>query len=170
MRALFVIIALSAFIGVAALSAASCKSDSSTDPGDSGVDADDEPPPDPPKKDSGPGTGPIVIEVDCPVGVTPEVEPNDTPDTATVVDSLSFCGALSPATDIDYSKFSTPTGKKLTLFQAAIDGAVDFDLIVNGKTLQPSQVSQFEAGDYLIKAYTKGSVPAKYKYRIEFEP
>jgi hypothetical protein len=111
-----------------------------------------------------------IIEVDCPAGTTVEFEGNNTAAKANALDELSFCGAVSPGDDVDYSKFSTPSGKKLALFQGVIEGAVDFDLIVNGNTLRPGEVSKFEAGDYVVKAYTKDKKPGKYRYRIQFEP
>ncbi|MBX3217536.1 MAG: hypothetical protein KF850_36225 [Labilithrix sp.] len=138
---------------------------------DAGVDAGTEPPPPPPASDGGSANQPPPIEVDCPVGTVVEMEDNDTPATANELDDgLSFCGAISPGSDVDYSTFTTPAGKKLELFQGVIEGAVDFDLIVNGKTLRPSEVKRFEAGKYLIKAYTKDQKPGKYRYRIQYAP
>lgn len=141
---------------------------------------DDEPPPAAPAVDAGvdaapppkreAGGGFVPIEVDCPVGTAVELESNDTPDTANAFEELSFCGALSPAGDVDYSTFKTPDGKKLALFQGIIDGKVDFELVVNGKTLRPTDVKKFEAGEYVIKAFTTDGQPGKYRYRIQFEP
>jgi len=139
------------------------------DAADSGASITENPTDASPPKDTG-STGPIVIEVDCPVGTTPEVEPNDKPEQANDVDLLAFCGSIATGTDVDYSKFTTPAGKKLVLFQAVIDGQIDFDLVVNGKTLKPADVKKFEAGSYVIKAYAKDTKPGKYKYRIQFEP
>jgi hypothetical protein len=129
-------------------------------------------PPEPPKPEAGTGGGgSFVIQVDCPVGTLPELEDNNAADKANELGSsdLSFCGSISPADDVDFSKFKTPEGKKLTLFQAVIEGAVDFDLVVNGKTLKPTEVKKFEAGEYVIKAYTKDGKPGRYRYRIQFE-
>lgn len=114
----------------------------------------------------------FVLQVDCPVGTVPELESNDEPDAANELgpSDLAFCGSISPGTDVDYSRFTTPEGKKLSLFQAVVEGAVDFDLIVNDKTLKPTDVKRFEAGGYLIKAFTLDGGPGKYRYRIQFEP
>ena len=140
---------------------------------DAGIEAGAEPEPPPPRtpSDGGGANEPPVIEVDCPAGTAVEVEDNGTPEKASELDQqLSFCGALSPGSDVDYSKFETPPGKKLALFQGVIEGAVDFDLMVNGKTLRPGDVKKFEAGKYIVKAYTKDGKPGKYRYRIQFEP
>ncbi len=142
--------------------------DAPAPPAVAGPTTDDaEPPPPPTRSDGG---GPIVYEVDCPIGTTVEVEDNDAPERANELDGLSFCGAISPGSDVDWSKFTTPEGKKLALFQAVVDGKVAFDLVVNGKTLGPSDVTSFEAGEYTVKAYTTDGNPGKYRYRIQFEP
>ncbi|MDF2695659.1 MAG: hypothetical protein K0S65_4042, partial [Labilithrix sp.] len=148
--------------------------DPPAEPADAGVEVVEEPPPPPPPQSDGGGGGvntPPPIEVDCPVGTTVELEDNGAPEKANALDDqLSFCGALAPGSDVDYSTFSTPPGKKLALFQGVIDGQVDFDLVVNGKTLRPGEVKTFEAGTYVIKAFTKDGKPGKYRYRIQFEP
>ena len=64
------------------------------------------------------GGGGFIIEVACHVGTAVELEDNDTPATANAFTELSFCGSITPATDVDYSTFKTPEGKKLALFQA----------------------------------------------------
>ena len=51
-----------------------------------------------------------------------------------------------------------------------IEGKVDFDLAVNGKSLRPSDVNRFEAGEYVVRAFTTDGNPGKYRYRIQFEP
>ncbi|MBX3207293.1 MAG: hypothetical protein KF764_19755 [Labilithrix sp.] len=138
---------------------------------DAALDTGAEPPPPPPASEGGSANTPPKIEVDCPVGTAVEIEDNGTTATANELDGeLSFCGAISPGSDVDYSTFTTPAGKKLELFQGVIEGAVDFDLIVNGKTLRPGEVKKFEAGKYLIKAYTTDQKPGKYRYRIQFAP
>jgi hypothetical protein len=136
---------------------------------DAGVEAaaPPSPPPEIPPSDGGGG---VIIEVDCPVGTAVELEDNNAPEAANEFDQLAYCGAISPGADVDYSKFKTPAGKKLVLFQGVIEGAVDFDLLVNGKTLKPAEVKKFEAGEYVVKAYTKDAKPGKYRYRIQFEP
>lgn len=114
--------------------------------------------------------GPTPIAVDCPLGTTVELESNNAPAEANTVRDLAFCGAVSPGSDVDYAKFETPKGKKLTLFQAVVDGQIDFELVVNDKTLKPTDVKSFEAGAYVVKAFTKDGKPGKYRFRIQFEP
>lgn len=123
----------------------------------------------PPKKDSA-TDGPVGPTVMCSVGGAVEVEPNDTPDTATPFTALTFCGVLSPATDVDYSTFDTPAGKKLGLFQAVVDGKVDFSLTLNGQTFGPEETTKFGSGTYLVKASTSAGQPASYNYRVQFDP
>jgi hypothetical protein len=114
--------------------------------------------------------GPPPIPVDCPPGSTVEYEPNDSPIKANKVRDQSFCGALTPAGDEDFSTFDTPAGKKLTLFQAIIEGPVDFELTVNGHPYKPTDVKNFEAGTYTVRAFTKDNTAGKYRYRVQFEP
>lgn len=159
--------------GALLLAAPACGDDDPPpDLGGGGVDAAVDPPPAPPPATpaADAGEGVVIIEVDCPVGTAVEIEDNDTPDKANELDQqLGFCGAITPGDDVDYSTFTTPPGKKLVLFQAVIDGAVDFDLVVNGKTLRPGDVKKFESGKYVVKAYTKDKEPGKYRYRIQYE-
>ncbi|MBN9166491.1 MAG: hypothetical protein BGO98_23065 [Myxococcales bacterium 68-20] len=162
-------------LGAVLLAAAACGDETALPEPleDAGVDVAQPPPPPASSSDSGGGgtNEPPIIDVDCPVGTVVELEDNDSPAKANELDQgLSFCGAITPGSDVDYSTFTTPAGKKLALFQAVIDGAVDFDLVVNGKTLRPAEVSSFEAGKYVIKAYTKDAKPGKYRYRIQYEP
>lgn len=110
-----------------------------------------------------------VEAIDCPSGSAIESERNDTPNDANDFTELAFCGVLSTASDVDYSTFTTPAGKTLSAFQAVINGSVDFELTVNGKTFGPAETSKFEAGRYVIKAFTKESEPASYRYRIQFD-
>lgn len=117
----------------------------------------------------GPPT-PAPIAVDCPIGTTVEIESNDAPGQANTVKDLAFCGAISPGTDVDYARFETPAGKKLTVFQAVVEGQLDFELVVNGKTLKPTDVKSFEAGAYVVRTFTKDTKPGKYRFRIQFEP
>jgi hypothetical protein len=126
--------------------------------------------------DSGPGrdsatsdapSGPMVM---CAIGGAVEVEPNDTPATATPFTALTFCGVLSSGSDVDYSTFATPAGTKLGLFQGVIDGKVDFSLTLDGQTFGPADVSQFGSGTYLVKASTSAGQPASYNYRVQFDP
>lgn len=131
---------------------------------DAGAPPPAEKPPTTTPRDAGP------IEVDCPTGSAVEVEDNGSPQRATFLGSaLTMCGALTPGDDVDYSSFQTPAGKKLELFQAVVDGAVDFELVVNGKTLKPSDVKSFEPGDYIVKAFSTDGKPARYRYRIQYE-
>lgn len=113
---------------------------------------------------------PAPIAVDCPTGTTVELEANDVPAQANNVRDTAFCGSISPGPDVDYAKFETPAGKKLTVFQAVVEGQLDFDLVVNGKTLKPTDVKSFEAGAYVVKVFTKDQKPGKYRFRIQFEP
>ena len=138
---------------------------------DAGAGADAEATPSPPSRTPPAGDPNVpVIEVDCPVGTAVEFENNDTIAKANEFWELSFCGSITPAADVDYSKFTTPRGKKLALFQGVIDGVVDFELRVNGKTLRPEDVKDFEAGEYVVKAFTTDGKPGKYRYRIQFDP
>src|SRR5690606_35801779 len=125
---------------------------------DAGVEAEA-----PPDRDG--GAGGFIIEVTCPVGTAVELENNDTPDAANAFEDLAFCGSITPAGDVDYSTFKTPPGKKLALFQGVVDGKVDFELMVNGKTLRPADVKKFEAGEYVVRAFTTDGQPGKYRYR-----
>ncbi|MBX3226667.1 MAG: hypothetical protein KIT84_39400 [Labilithrix sp.] len=119
---------------------------------------------------SGGPPSPAPIPVDCALGTTVETEANDTPAEANKVNGLAFCGTISPGADVDYATFETPAGKKLTVFQAVIEGQVDFDLLVNDKTLKATDVKSFEAGAYVVKVFTKDAKPGKYRFRIQFEP
>lgn len=117
-------------------------------------------------------TSPTVtpVPVDCPLGTTVETEPNDKPSDANAVGDLAFCGALTPGSDVDYSTFATPAGKKLTLFQAVVEGQVDFELAVGGSTLKPTDTRSFVAGTYVVRAFTKDGTPGKYRYRVQYAP
>ena len=95
-------------------------------------------------------SGPMVT---CVIGGAVEVEPNDTPATATPFTALEFCGVLSSGSDVDYSTFDTPEGTKLGLFQGVIDGKVDFSLTLNGQTFGPADVSQFGSGDVSCEGF-----------------
>lgn len=121
------------------------------------------------RRDAGLGAAPI-IEVDCPIGTEVEYEPNDAPARANVLEGLSFCGAISPGADVDHSTFTTPAGKKLTLFQAVVDGAVAIALTVDGQTFGPEDVGRFVAGTYRVRISTTDGRPGKYRYRIQTEP
>lgn len=114
--------------------------------------------------------GPPPIPVDCPAGSTIELEPNDSSVKANRVRDQSFCGTLSPAGDEDFSTFDTPKGKKLALFQAIIEGPVEFELTVNGNLYKPTDVKSFEAGTYTVRTFTKDNTAGKYRYRVQFEP
>ncbi|MFO0740688.1 MAG: hypothetical protein U0270_32625 [Labilithrix sp.] len=114
--------------------------------------------------------GPPPVPVDCPPGSTIELEPNDSPVKANKVRDQSFCGSLTPAGDEDFSTFDTPPGKKLALFQAIIEGPVDFELTVNGNLYKPTDVKSFEAGTYTVRAFTKDNTAGKYRYRVQFQP
>lgn len=152
-----------------------CGDDDSAPPIDAGTDR---PAPSPTTTTTTGGTSgstpgppaPAPVAVDCPTGTTVEIEENNAPGTANTVRDLAFCGAISPGSDVDYAKFDTPAGKKLTVFQAVVDGQFDFELVVNGKTLKPTDVKSFEAGSYVVRAFTKDAKPGKYRFRIQFEP
>lgn len=164
-------------LGALALAVPACGGDDDLPPSP-GEEQDEPPPPDPPseRRPGGGGGGgappSYEIDVDCPIGTVVEREPNDTPETATELgdDDLSFCGAISPGTDVDYSTFTTPPGKKLTVFQAVIDGKVDFELVVGETKIKPNETGKFKAGTYVVKAFTSDSQPGKYRYRIQYEP
>jgi hypothetical protein len=146
-----------------------------------GCGSDPEPTAQPPVEDSGPaetgkpfpdaGTPPVVgPAVECQLGAAIETEPNDTPQSANAFTELSFCGVLSTPQDVDYATFDTPPGTKLGLFQAVIDGRVDFELTLNGATFGPAETTKFGSGTYLIKAFTTSGKTASYRFRVQFDP
>lgn len=122
-----------------------------------------------PKQDAGEVQvlGPAV---ECAVGGAVEVESNDTPKTANAFTELTFCGVLGTPQDVDYSTFETPPGTTLGVFQAVIDGKVDFELTLGGATFGPGETAKFGSGTYLVKAFTKAGKPASYSYRVQFDP
>jgi hypothetical protein len=107
--------------------------------------------------------------VECAIGSAIEAESNDTPATATAFTELSACGVLETAKDVDYFTFDTPPSTKLTLFQAVIDGKVDFELSLDGATFGPGETTKFGSGKYSVKAFTKADKPASYRIRVQFE-
>lgn len=134
--------------------------------------ADSAPPPPPPASTSAQGdaqeqTGP---KVECAVGAALELEPNGTKETATSFTELALCGVLETAADVDYLTFDTPAGTKLTVFQAVIEGKVDFELTLNGKTFGPGDTESFGSGTYLVKVFTKSAAPGTYRIRVQFDP
>jgi hypothetical protein len=108
--------------------------------------------------------------VECAIGSAIEEEKNDTRETATAFTELSICGVLETAQDVDYLTFETPAGTKLAVFQAVIDGKVDFELELAGATFGPSETAKFGPGKYLVKAFTKAGKPASYRIRVQFDP
>jgi hypothetical protein len=146
-----------------------------------GCGSDPEPPAQQAVEDSGPaetgkpfadaGTPPVVgPAVECQLGAAIETEPNDTPPSANAFTELSFCGVLSTPQDVDYATFDTPPGTKLGLFQAVIDGRVDFELALKGATFGPAETTKFGSGTYLIKAFTTSGKTASYRFRVQFDP
>ena len=135
------------------------------DPSDGGADADAS---SMAAKDAGVAP-PIGPKVECTIGAAIEEEPNDTPATANVFTELSFCGVLETGSDVDYASFDTPTGKKLSVFQAVITGSVDFELTLGGATFGPTETGKFGSGTYLVKAFTKAGKPAAYRIRVQFD-
>lgn len=124
----------------------------------------------PPPPDAGISEQPPGLpQVECAVGAAIEIENNDTPQTATDFTALTFCGVLSTPSDVDYATFETPAGTKLTVFQAVIDGKVDFELTLNGQTFGPAETTKFGSGRYLVKAFTKSDKPGKYRIRVQFD-
>ena len=121
----------------------------------------------PPRSGTSSPPGPAV---DCAVGGAAELEPNDSAATATSFTELTFCGVLATGTDVDYSTFVTPPGTRLTVFQAVIDGKVDFTLSLGGATFGPGETAKFGSGTYVVKAFTKAGKSASYSYRIQFDP
>jgi len=107
--------------------------------------------------------------VECAIGSAIELEGNDTPATATAFTELSACGVLETAKDVDYFTFDTPPNTTLTVFQAVIDGKVDFELSLGGATFGPGETTKFGSGTYLVKAFTKADKPASYRFRVQFE-
>jgi hypothetical protein len=132
-------------------------------PPDAGVNAAPPPPP----ATTSDGSAPIVV--DCPIGSAVELEANDTPETATAFTDLMFCGVLTTAKDVDYATFVVPEGKKLTVFQAIVEGKVEFEIAAGGKKFAPGETENYVGGRYLVKMFTKGTEPAKYRFRIQFD-
>jgi hypothetical protein len=108
--------------------------------------------------------------VECAIGSAIEEEKNDTPQTATSFTELSICGVLDTAQDVDYLTFETPAGTKLSVFQAVIDGKVEFELELGGNKFGPGETAKFGPGKYLVKAFTKAGKPASYRVRVQFDP
>lgn len=117
-------------------------------------------------------TPPRVIgpAVECAIGSAIEEEPNDTPAKANAFTELSYCGVLETAKDVDYVTFTTPPNTTLGVFQAVIDGKVDFELMLNGATFGPADTDKFGAGTYVVKAFTTAGKPASYRIRVQFDP
>jgi hypothetical protein len=122
-----------------------------------------------PSKDAGEVrvVGPAV---ECAIGGAVEVESNDTPQTANAFTELTFCGVLGTPQDVDYATFTTPTGTKLGVFQAVIDGKVEFELTLAGAKFGPAETTKFGSGTYVVKAFTKAGKTASYSYRVQFDP
>jgi hypothetical protein len=161
---------LGCVLAIAILGLVACSDDEEEEPAVSDLASADAGPDRTEEKDSG-TTKPIpVYEVDCPIGVAVEHEPNDTKETATSFTDLSFCGVLATGQDVDYATFVVPDGKKVTLFQAVISGKVDFELTAGGKTFGPADTEQFAGGTWLVKAFAKDAQPGKYRFRIQLSP
>ena len=122
-----------------------------------------------PRKDAG-EIKPPGPAVECAVGGAVEVESNDTPATANAFTELTFCGVLGTAQDVDYSTFVTPPGTTLSVFQAVIDGQVDFELTLGSAKFGPGETAKFGSGTYVVKAFTKAGKTASYSYRVQFDP
>lgn len=158
-----------AWIAVALAMSGGCSADAESpapDPNDDGGDAEASAATT--NKDAGVAP-PIGPAVECTIGAAIEQEPNDTPETANAFTELSFCGVLESGTDVDYSTFTTPTGKKLTVFQGVITGKVDFQLTLDGATFGPTETDKFGSGIYLVKAFTTAGKPAAYRIRVQFD-
>jgi hypothetical protein len=113
--------------------------------------------------------GPVGPAVECAIGAAIESESTDSPATATPFTELAICGVLETAQDVDYLTFDTPPGTRLTLFQAVINGRVDFDLTLGGATFGPAETSKFGPGTYLVKAFTRAGKPGSYRIRVQFD-
>ena len=159
-------------VGGLAITTGGCSGDDETDAstqepvaeGNAAPDAATAPPP------PGDATTPPGPSVECAVGGAAELEPNDSVATATAFTELTFCGVLGTGSDVDYSTFVTPAGTKLTVFQAVIDGKVDFELSLGGAKFGPGETAKFGSGTYVVKAFTKAGASASYSYRIQFDP
>jgi hypothetical protein len=108
--------------------------------------------------------------VECTIGAAIENEPNDTAATANAFTELGYCGVLETGTDVDYFTFDTPPNTKLAVFQAVIDGKVDFSLTLGSAAFGPSETAKFGSGTYVVKAFTKAGKPASYRIRVQFDP
>jgi hypothetical protein len=115
---------------------------------------------------------PVVVgpAVECALGSAIEHEPNDTPQTANAFTELGFCGVLDTPTDVDYVTFTTPAGTKLGVFQAVIDGRVDFELTLDGASFGPAETAKFGSGTFVVKAFTTSGKPASYRIRVQYDP
>lgn len=152
-------------LALALTSSAGCGSDDA--PGDGqGPDAGSDAPAQAPEAAAVLPSGP---RVECTIGAAIEGEPNDTPGAANAFDELGFCGVLETAADVDYFTFDTPAGTKLGVFQAIVDGKVEFDLTLKGATFGPSDTPRFGSGTYLVKAFTTAGKPASYRLRVQFD-
>ncbi len=107
--------------------------------------------------------------VECAIGSAIEEEPNDTPAMATSFTELSICGVLETAKDVDYLAFETPAGKKLSVFQAVIDGKVEIALTLGSETFGPGETTKFGAGKYVVRTFTNAGKPASYRIRVQFD-
>lgn len=157
------VLALVISSGVGLIGACAADPESSEDEADAGV------------KESGPtmfDAPPIRVigpAVECAIGSAIEAEPNDSPMTATPFTELSICGVLETAKDVDYLAFETPSGTKLSVFQAVIDGKVELALTFDGETFGPGETAKFGAGKYVVKAFTNAGKPASYRIRVQFD-
>jgi hypothetical protein len=132
-------------------------------------EGEDKPDASTPKQEAGEVIAPGPA-VECAVGGAVEVESNDTVQTANAFTELTFCGVLGTPQDVDHSTFVTPPGTKLSVFQAVIDGKVDFEITLGAAKFGPSETAKFGSGTYVVKAFTKAGKPASYSYRIQFDP
>ena len=111
----------------------------------------------------------ITFFYDAPTNSIVRYDPNDTPQTANAFTELGYCGVLEKGTDVDYFTFDTPPGTKLAVFQAVIDGKVDFQLTLNGASFGPAETSKFGSGTYVVRAFTTAGKPASYRIRVQFD-
>jgi hypothetical protein len=106
----------------------------------------------------------------CGSGADVELEPNETPQAATAVLQLKFCGVLADGDDVDHFTFTTPQGTKLGVFQAVVTVPLDIAITVNGQTYAPGDPRLATSGTFVVKVSARAGKPSAYQARIQYDP